>query len=454
MIVVFAYAVSVLSQAAVLLWGHGDDTPCSDPGLQELETMLCGPQIVMNLCIHSWCDHLTVFLAPPCFILDLLLHSFQCSKVCQDAVLESFARTVDWRHLTRDRSSWDELEVIAKGAHGIVHLAHLKEDPDSVLVALKKPMIEGPRALRQTIQEAGVLAQIQQAFKSSPTEGSQFVIRLRGFCAVLPEVSLMTEHCPGGTLMNRLTQLRRDEVTYNPQAPDSGTLLQRLLWARQVALGMQALHNIGVAHRDLKSENVLLSEDETVRISDFGLARVLELKEPCALACSPVSRFATANVGTLAFMAPECVRMKQLDLDQETRVAYDPIQADVYSYGFVLYECLTFNREPLAREELATSEIAFTHPSLTARDFVGTAISFDDSLVPLMQRCFDPDASNRPLFPEICSTLAVAVDSRAASAHGRVIPCHGGNNGVESSGSQSSSPLLKYMGRTRSPAQV
>ena len=88
-----------------------------------------------------------------------------------------------------------------------------------------------------------------------------------------------------------------------------------------MARGLRHVHNNGVVHRDIKPQNILLTEDGTVKVSDFGIAR--------ALASSTRSRTASL-MGTHEYVSPEQWASGSLDgrLDQ-------------YALGIVLYEMLS-----------------------------------------------------------------------------------------------------------------
>jgi serine/threonine protein kinase/Tfp pilus assembly protein PilF len=91
--------------------------------------------------------------------------------------------------------------------------------------------------------------------------------------------------------------------------------------ARQVGEGLAEAHRLGVVHRDLKPQNVMIDRDGNARIMDFGIARSLEAKGITG---------AGVMIGTPEYMSPEQVDGK--DADQ---------RSDIYSLGIVLFEMLT-----------------------------------------------------------------------------------------------------------------
>jgi len=103
------------------------------------------------------------------------------------------------------------------------------------------------------------------------------------------------------------------------RALDDGTARSYL---RQVAEGLAALHAIPILHRDIKPENIVVGSDGSVKIVDFGLARV-----------RTKSKYATVNpnsVGTLHYMPKEQLLNEPLDES-----------VDVYAFGLVMFECFT-----------------------------------------------------------------------------------------------------------------
>lgn len=104
---------------------------------------------------------------------------------------------------------------------------------------------------------------------------------------------------------------------------ERGRLRQReaLEVAERVLAALAAAHNAGLVHRDVKPENVLISDDGRVKVADFGLAR--------AVAASPHTKTTGILIGTVAYLAPEQVEHGTADA-----------RSDVYAAGILLYEML------------------------------------------------------------------------------------------------------------------
>ncbi|MFF8768789.1 Stk1 family PASTA domain-containing Ser/Thr kinase [Kitasatospora sp. NPDC015120] len=132
-------------------------------------------------------------------------------------------------------------------------------------------------------------------------------------------VFLAMEYVPGGTLRDLL----RDRGALSVRA--ALDILEPVL----AALG--AAHRAGLVHRDVKPENVLITDDGLVKVADFGLVRVLNAADGAT-----TSTTATAGtvLGTVSYLAPEQIR-PGAETDQ---------RVDVYAAGILLYEMLTGSR--------------------------------------------------------------------------------------------------------------
>jgi hypothetical protein len=197
---------------------------------------------------------------------------------------------------------YEVLGELGRGGMGVVYRArHLKLNR---VVALKMVLAgghAGPDDLTRFLGEAEAVAALQhphivQLYEFGQHDG-------------LPFFTL--EFVPGGSLTDKLS-----ETTLTPK--EAARLVE------QLAHGVHYAHGKGIVHRDLKPGNVLLAEDGTPKVTDFGLAKRLEVGT--GLTASG------AIMGTPTYMAPEQAG------GHGKRVG--PL-ADVYALGAILYECLT-----------------------------------------------------------------------------------------------------------------
>ena len=129
----------------------------------------------------------------------------------------------------------------------------------------------------------------------------------------------------------------------------NGSIAERLRLFREVCEAVLYAHQHAVIHRDLKPSNILVKDDGTVRLLDFGIAKHLQ-----SLGEAVDQTMTGLRLMTPAYAAPEQIRGEQVG-----------IQSDVYSLGVVLYELLAgrlpfdlSNRTPAQAEKILTEQVA------------------------------------------------------------------------------------------------
>ncbi len=200
---------------------------------------------------------------------------------------------------------YDLLEPLGEGGMGVVWKA--RQVKLNRLVALKMVLGDqrvGSKELIRFLAEAEAVAAVRhphvvQVYEYGDAGGRPF---------------LAMEYLPGGSLSDRLRRAGRLDPTA------AAELMARL------ADAVQAAHDLGIVHRDLKPANVLFDDRGTPKVTDFGLAKRAGGSDLTAT---------QAVMGTPAYMAPEQAR-------GETKFVGP--QADVYSLGVILYQCLTGTR--------------------------------------------------------------------------------------------------------------
>jgi serine/threonine-protein kinase len=159
---------------------------------------------------------------------------------------------------------------------------------------------------------------------------------------------------------------------------------ESLSCAAQIAEALEAAHERGIIHRDLKPSNVKVRPDGTVKILDFGLARMVDDPRASDATGAPtVTSGGTGTgvvLGTAAYMSPEQARGKPLDR-----------RTDVFSFGCLLYECLTGQRAFKGQTISDTMAAVLT----TEPDWSALGANASPRLTALLRRCLQKDPARR-----------------------------------------------------------
>ncbi|KAL8997476.1 MAG: hypothetical protein Q9169_003256 [Polycauliona sp. 2 TL-2023] len=150
-------------------------------------------------------------------------------------------------------------------------------------------------------------------------------------------------------------------------------------WFRDLMLGIEYIHAQGVVHRDIKPDNCLLTEDDVLKVVDFGVSEMFE----------KTSEMLTAkSAGSPAFMAPELCVAKHGDISGKA--------ADIWSMGVTLY-CLRFGRIPFERPGVLQLYECIRNEPLN----INNGLECTDSFKDLINKLLEKDARKRITMEEL-----------------------------------------------------
>lgn len=216
------------------------------------------------------------------------------------------------------RGRYEMLGPLGEGGMGVVYKARDKQlDRMVALKFLSAGAVESAPARQRALDEARAIAALNH-----PNIATIYEI---GETTVAPV--LVLEYLPGGTLRSR-------------SGAQPLSLAEIVDFGLQIADGLAHAHQHGVVHGDIKTENVMFSEDGRLKITDFGSARLHDDRTVA------VDR---GIAGTLMYMAPECLHGMPAD-----------VVTDVFSLGVVL--------EELARPQAMSDAFQQIVARATARD--------------------------------------------------------------------------------------
>ena len=197
--------------------------------------------------------------------------------------------------------------TLGNGGMAVVYLAHDEELHRRVAIKVLAEHLTGDDIFRARFLQESKLAgrlshpNVVQVYDAGETDGSPYIVM---------------EYVPGDTVA------QRGKLSYVEVVP----------LALQACAGLQHAHTAGLIHRDVKPANLLVREDDVLKVADFGIARAAELTR--------LTQHGTV-LGTAAYLSPEQAA------GEEVTTA-----TDIYSLGAVVYELLT-GRAPYEFESLA-----------------------------------------------------------------------------------------------------
>mmetsp|Transcript_9901 Transcript_9901/g.36909 ORF Transcript_9901/g.36909 Transcript_9901/m.36909 type:complete len:876 (-) Transcript_9901:98-2725(-) len=188
---------------------------------------------------------------------------------------------------------------IGKGSYGNVYICRAKADGKRYV--LKKIPLDNMSAKEKhsTRQEVALLQSLQHpnivGYKDSFMTSND------------KELCIVMTYCEGGDLSSKIKEYKYKKI------PEKVVMK----WFAQLLLAVEFLHSRKVLHRDLKSQNIFLMKDGTVKLGDFGIARVFER----------TLDMAKTSIGTPLYMSPEVCNNRPYNY-----------KSDIWSLGCILYE--------------------------------------------------------------------------------------------------------------------
>lgn len=256
-------------------------------------------------------------------------------------------------------------QQIGKGNFGLVYKAYCK----NYRVAVKELFYnaeEKEATQKDFNKEVDILTRMQH-----PN-----IVRFLGAVQQLPRLCIIMEYCET-SVTDFLKQVADGLITVS-----YGLLVKISIGIAQALEYMHHEMHPQILHRDVKADNVLITEDFTVKVTDFGLSRCVE---------STKTQHMTM-CGSVLWVAPEIIRGDMYDN-----------KVDVYSYGICLWEIFNFSK-PFAEHDPSNVPYLVTvrleRPQYP--DYV------PDFIVNLSNLCWRDDPGTRPVFPEIVRYLEKA----------------------------------------------
>uniref|UniRef100_A0AAR2ITW3 Receptor protein-tyrosine kinase n=1 Tax=Pygocentrus nattereri TaxID=42514 RepID=A0AAR2ITW3_PYGNA len=255
------------------------------------------------------------------------------------------------------------VKILGTGAFGTVYKGIWVPEGESVKIPVAIKILNettGPKANVEFMDEALIMASMEHPH----------LVRLLGVC-LSPTIQLVTQLMPHGCLLDYVHE-HKDNI-------GSQLLLN---WCVQIAKGMMYLEERRLVHRDLAARNVLVKSPNHIKITDFGLARLLDADEK--------EYNADGGKMPIKWMALECIHYRKFTH-----------QSDVWSYGVTIWELMTFGGKPY--DGIPTREI----PDILEKGerLPQPPICTIDVYM-VMVKCWMIDADSRPRFKELAAEFS------------------------------------------------
>ncbi|XP_020164888.1 probable serine/threonine-protein kinase PBL21 isoform X1 [Aegilops tauschii subsp. strangulata] len=329
-------------------------------------------------------------------------------KVAPD-VGSGCAHSFTFKDLLVATGYFNEGNFIGEGGFGKVYKGKISKTnsqgaSDAQMVAVKQLARESVQGRKEFLVEVLMLTVL-----SHPN-----LVSLVGFCAQGDERLLVYEYMPFGSLESHLF-----DVPHGKPPLDWNT---RVKIAVGVAEGLSYLHNVAdppIIYRDMKAANILLDEDFSPKLSDFGLAKVGPVGDR--------THVSTRVMGTYGYCAPDYVVSGKLTM-----------KSDIYSFGVLLLELITGRRiydasRPKPEQSLLTWSRPFMHDKRKFHRLADPALrgsyppSALNQLVVISIMCLQDQPHVRPIMADVAIGLNHVASQPYASLASMGSPAYSGS---------------------------
>ena len=247
------------------------------------------------------------------------------------------------------------IKLLGEGSFGKAYLVECIKDSTKCVIKQMDLSEMSEVEKRETIKEAKIL----ELFKHPN------IIRFREvYKTKRGKLCIVMEYAEGGDLQKKIKDQNGQNFTEN----------QILDWFTQMCLALKHVHDRKIIHRDLKSPNIFLTKDNTVKLGDFGIARVL----------SHTKEKAKTIVGTPYYLSPEIIEGRDYTF-----------KTDLWSLGVILYELCALS------PPFKANNLSFLALKIVKGNYTPIPACYSGDLSTIIAKLLNVDPNKRPSVHDI-----------------------------------------------------
>lgn len=254
---------------------------------------------------------------------------------------------------------YKRIKLLGEGSFGKAYLVESLRDSTKCVIKQMDLSNMSEDETRETIKEARVL----ELFKHPNIVRFKEVYKTKK-----GKLCIVMEYAEGGDLQMKIQAQNGRYFTEN----------QILDWFTQLCLALKHVHDRKIIHRDLKSPNVFLTKDNTVKLGDFGIARIL----------THTKEKAKTVVGTPYYLSPEIIEGKDYTL-----------KTDLWSLGVILYEMCALT------PPFKANNLSFLALKIVKGNYSPIPVQFSGDVSSIIAKLLSVDPNRRPSVHEILSQI-------------------------------------------------